>query len=149
VEEESSTTNRGSRFESAATSKDCSTIDHSTPKNTTSLTSLASLTNNEQEESLSIDSTGSGTNTSDQQNNRKTTDASKISSGYDNDLQDISPVTQVTQVTESGAEPSTYGRLVSYSCYICNGCKTNSQREYERHIVMKHPGKPGYPRVVK
>ncbi len=32
-----------------------------------------------------------------------------------------------------------------YSCYYCDGCQTNDTREYERHIVIKHPKKPAYP----
>ncbi len=32
-----------------------------------------------------------------------------------------------------------------YSCYYCPSCETNDKKEYERHVVIHHPGKPGYP----
>jgi hypothetical protein len=32
-----------------------------------------------------------------------------------------------------------------FSCYYCDGCKTNDRDDYERHIVNKHPKKVAYP----
>jgi predicted nucleic-acid-binding Zn-ribbon protein len=31
-----------------------------------------------------------------------------------------------------------------FKCYYCS-YQTNIEREYERHVVMKHPGKLAYP----
>ena len=32
-----------------------------------------------------------------------------------------------------------------FDCYYCDGCKTNTKDEYERHIITRHPGKLCYP----
>jgi len=32
-----------------------------------------------------------------------------------------------------------------YSCYYCDNCETNIERDYQRHVIQKHPGKSGYP----
>jgi hypothetical protein len=32
-----------------------------------------------------------------------------------------------------------------FICPYCSKFKTTLEREYQRHIVLKHPGKPGYP----
>jgi hypothetical protein len=31
-----------------------------------------------------------------------------------------------------------------YQCYYCDYV-TNDENQYERHIVLKHPGRPAYP----
>ena len=33
----------------------------------------------------------------------------------------------------------------SSTCYYCGGFNTNNKREYERHIIIEHPGKLAYP----
>jgi hypothetical protein len=35
-----------------------------------------------------------------------------------------------------------------FICPYCPKLKTASEREYQRHIVLKHPGKPGYPNMA-
>jgi Rad3-related DNA helicase len=35
-----------------------------------------------------------------------------------------------------------------FICPYCPKLKTTSEIEYQRHIVLKHPGKPGYPNVT-
>jgi hypothetical protein len=32
-----------------------------------------------------------------------------------------------------------------YSCYYCHDYQTHSERDYESHIILKHPNKPAYP----
>ena len=34
-----------------------------------------------------------------------------------------------------------------FICPYCSKFKTTLEREYQRHIVLKHPGKPGYPNM--
>jgi ATP-dependent DNA helicase DinG len=36
----------------------------------------------------------------------------------------------------------------SFVCPYCPKFNTASEREYQRHIVLKHPGKPGYPNMA-
>jgi hypothetical protein len=35
-----------------------------------------------------------------------------------------------------------------FICPYCPKLKTTSEIEYQRHIVSKHPGKPGYPNIA-
>jgi proteasome lid subunit RPN8/RPN11 len=35
-----------------------------------------------------------------------------------------------------------------FECYYCNHYKTNVKQDYERHVVLKHSGKPCYPSKV-
>jgi hypothetical protein len=35
-----------------------------------------------------------------------------------------------------------------FICPYCPKLKTTSEIEYQRHIVLKHPGKPGYPNMA-
>jgi hypothetical protein len=35
-----------------------------------------------------------------------------------------------------------------FICPYCPKLKTISEIEYQRHIVLKHPGKPGYPNMA-
>jgi hypothetical protein len=46
------------------------------------------------------------------------------------------------QIQNSGNTTSTYG----FSCYYCD-FNTNSKDDYEKHIVVYHPKKPGYPNL--
>jgi hypothetical protein len=36
----------------------------------------------------------------------------------------------------------------SFVCPYCPKFSTLVEREYQHHIVMKHPGKPGYPNIA-
>jgi hypothetical protein len=41
--------------------------------------------------------------------------------------------------------PSSNNFIISpYKCHYCN-YQTNNEKEYEHHVVMRHPGKPAYP----
>jgi hypothetical protein len=37
---------------------------------------------------------------------------------------------------------------LSYICPYCSKFSSTSKKEYQRHIVLKHPGKPGYPNMA-
>jgi hypothetical protein len=37
--------------------------------------------------------------------------------------------------------------LFIFKCYYCN-YETNVEREYERHVILRHPGKPAYPSKI-
>ena len=37
--------------------------------------------------------------------------------------------------------------FIIFKCYYCN-YQTNIEREYERHVVLKHPGKLAYPSKI-
>jgi hypothetical protein len=34
---------------------------------------------------------------------------------------------------------------VEYSCYYCNSYYTNNDKDYERHVILKHPRRLAYP----
>ncbi len=60
-------------------------------------------------------------------------------------------VTSVTSVTS--AAPALNDFDFMYDCYYClknkkEKFRTNDQREYENHVIQKHPGKPCYPGVA-
>jgi hypothetical protein len=35
-----------------------------------------------------------------------------------------------------------------FSCPYCTKFSSTLEREYQRHIVLKHPSKPGYPNMA-
>jgi hypothetical protein len=37
--------------------------------------------------------------------------------------------------------------FIIFKCYYCN-YETSVEREYERHVVLRHPGKPAYPSKI-
>jgi hypothetical protein len=36
----------------------------------------------------------------------------------------------------------------SFICPYCSKFSSTLEKEYQRHIVLKHPGKPGYPNMA-
>ena len=40
---------------------------------------------------------------------------------------------------------SVYQSNSLYSCYYCSGFQTDNGEDYERHVALTHPGRPGHP----
>jgi hypothetical protein len=41
--------------------------------------------------------------------------------------------------------PSEPSAITKYDCYYCMSYQTNNEKDYERHIISKHPKKQAYP----
>ena len=52
-------------------------------------------------------------------------------------------LSDVSDVTDAGRSDDDDGAM-NFDCYYCN-YKTNTEDEYERHVITKHSGKPCYP----
>jgi hypothetical protein len=53
-------------------------------------------------------------------------------------------VTNRQDVEERAATEVKVSEGFQFRCRYCSNFQTNDERDYQRHIVLKHPGKPGY-----
>jgi hypothetical protein len=35
-----------------------------------------------------------------------------------------------------------------FNCHYCKGFQTNNEKEYQRHVVLRHPGETTYPSEI-
>jgi hypothetical protein len=63
----------------------------------------------------------------------------------ENSSTDVKPIELIGQTSTKLFEGHDSNKLIYFKCYYCDSFKTNIEKDYERHVVTKHPRKPAYP----
>jgi hypothetical protein len=75
-------------------------------------------------------------------------DAQKSDTGGNGDIGGIFPTSKVdvgVQLHEVDTNTTASPQSFLFKCYHCDNFQTNSEGDYERHVILNHPRKPCYP----